>query len=228
MTEKKSVLDHDSIASTSAGLYPGDTSVLPMDTRLALCKLLTGPFIDAESRHWTVVLRDEAIIRSRLSELFLDLMLDRDRRVAFTRQADTAELDSPILLRTAKLSLMDSVLLLHLRESLVNAEARNDQAVVDAEELRELLEVYAMENGDKVGAHKRIDRSIDKMKTNSILKTAGSPNRYLVSPTLRLLFTADDVEALGRIYRKVAAGEPLTHQDFAGADLVVSEDGSYE
>ena len=30
---------------TSAVLYPGDTGALPMDTRFALCKLLTGPFI---------------------------------------------------------------------------------------------------------------------------------------------------------------------------------------
>ena len=91
------MLDHDSTPPTSAALYPRDTGALPMDTRLALCKLLTGPFIDAESRHWTVVLRDEEILRSRLSEMFLDLMLDRDRRVAFTRQADTADLDTPTL-----------------------------------------------------------------------------------------------------------------------------------
>ncbi len=215
-------------ATSATALYPGDTGTLPMDTRMVLCKLLTGPYIDADSRHWAVLLRDEAIVRSRMADLFLDLMLDRERRVAFTRQADTVELDSPVLMRTVKLTLIDSVLLLHLRESLVDAESRNEQAVVGGEELQDHLEIYALENGDKVGAMKRIARAIEKMRSYNILKSAGSPNRFVVSPTLRLLFTANDVEALGKIYKKIAAGEPLTEADYAEAGLNPDEDEADE
>lgn len=215
-------------ALPAPGLYSGDMGTLALDTRMALCKLLSGPYIDADSRHWTVVLRDEAILRSRLADLFLDLMLDRDRRVAFTRQADTLELDTPVLMRTARLTLLDSVLLLFLRESLVDAESRNEQAVISTDDLLDHLEIYATVNGDKVGAQNKITRAIEKMKLNSILKSAGSQGRYLISPTLRLLFTANDVEALGKIYKKVAAGEPLTEADYAEAGLHTGEEGTDE
>lgn len=194
-------------------LYIGDQGTLPVEIRLALCKLLTGPFIDGDSSHWPVVLREETILRSRLADLFLDLMIDRERRVAFTRQADTGDVDSPVLLRSFKLSFLDSVLLLHLREALIDAETRNERAVVDEVELLEHLELYAGAIGDRVAAQKRTKTSIDNMKKNNILQRRGSENRYEISPALRLLFTANDVEALGRVYRKLAAGEPVTADD---------------
>jgi len=41
----------------------------------------------APSQTCPVLVRDEALIRRRLSDLFLDLVIDRDLQVAFTRQA---------------------------------------------------------------------------------------------------------------------------------------------
>jgi hypothetical protein len=207
------VVDHTQDGTVSSELYVGDQGSLPMETRLALCKLLTGPFIDGDSFHWPVVLREEAILRSRLADVFLELMIDRERRVAFTRQANTGDLGSPVLLRSFKLSFLDSVLLLHLREALIDAETRNERAVVDEAELLEHLELYVGAVGDRVAAQKRIKTSIDNMKKSSVLQRRGSENRYEISPALRLLFTANDVEALGKVYRKLAAREPVTAED---------------
>ena len=98
-------------------LFPGDNGELSFDTRRVLCQLLLGPYIDAR-RHaaqWRALERDEARLRSRLSELFLELVLDRDLGVAFARQAETGELDAPVMLRTSPLTFIDSVLLLILR-----------------------------------------------------------------------------------------------------------------
>lgn len=205
-------------------LFTSDTGTLSLETRLALCKLLTGPFVNGDSPHWPVVLQEETILRSRLSDVFLDLLIDRERKVAFTRQADTGELEGPVLLRSTKLTLIDSVLLLHLREALIDAETRNERAVVDEADLLEHLDIYAMENGDRVKAHKRIRTSIEKMKTNNLLHSIrNAEKRYEISPALRLLFTANDVEALGKIYRKVAANEPVTEADYEGVEVVDDE-----
>ena len=81
-------------------LYLGDTGRLPQDARRALCQLLIGPSID-QQRHaklWPALLRNEAAIRTSLSDLFLELVLDRESGVAFTRQADTEDIDAPVLL----------------------------------------------------------------------------------------------------------------------------------
>lgn len=210
----------DQYADTSGKqLFAGDTGTLAHDTRLALCKLLQGPFIDADSPHWKAVLRDESILRMRLSDVFLELMLDRDRRVAFTRQAETGELDTPVLLRSLPLTFIESVLVLHLREKLIDAESRNDRAVVDEESLVESISLFAEPAGDAVATRKRLVAAIEKMRKNNILINIRGPERRVeISPALRLLFTANDVEALGRVYQKIAAGEPVTVDDFKESD----------
>jgi len=107
-------------------LFEGDGGELPLETRRALVQLLAGPSLDGQ-RHpklWPVLVRDEALIRRRLSELFLDLVIDTDTQVAFTRQADAGDLETPVLLRRAQLTFLDSIMLLHLRQRLTQADAQ--------------------------------------------------------------------------------------------------------
>lgn len=192
------------------GLFPGDTGSLPFEARRVLCQLLAGPSVDAE-RHallWPVLLREETAIRARLCELFLELVLDRDLRVAFVRQADTGELETPTLLRSSPLTFIDSVLLLSLRQRLAEAEAQGQRAVVEVDELHAQLAVYEPPQGtDRAGFTKKLNAAIEKMKKNNVLQPIrGSEGRHEVSPTLKLLFSAEDVQALGAVYREHLAG----------------------
>jgi len=187
------------------GLYPGDTGELPLDARRVLVQLLIGPSLDAKrhSKLWPVLLRHEMQIRSRLAELFLELVLDRDGELAFTRQVDTAELDTPILLRRTNLTFLDSVLMLYLRQQLAEADVRGERAVVSASELNEQLALYENSiNTDHAGFTKRVRAAIEKARTNNILnKISGSDDRYEISATLKLLFSAEEVANLTRRYR---------------------------
>ncbi len=134
MISSEQQAENVSIEDNQQGLFLGDNSTLPFDTRRVLIQLLMGPSLEAQrhSNLWPVLLRDEALIRSRLSELFLDLVLDHDLQVAFTRQLHVAELDIPVLLRRAQLTFVDSVLILYLRQRLAHAEAQGIRAVVPA------------------------------------------------------------------------------------------------
>lgn len=197
----------------AAVLFPGDTGSLSYETRRVLCQLLAGPSLDAE-RHgllWPTLLCGEAAIRARLSELFLELVLDRDLRVAFVRQADTGELEAPTLLRSSPLTFIASVLLLLLRQRLSEAEARGQRAVVEDDELHAQLAVYEPSLGtDRAGFTRKIHAAIEKMKQKNVLQPIrGSESRYEVSPALKLLFSAEDVQALGAVYRGHLAGQPV-------------------
>ena len=107
---------HVDDAQPAGVLFVNDTGELPLDTRRVLVQLLSGPSLEGRRhpRLWPVLLRDEQVIRRRLAELFLELVLDRDSQVAFTSQVAADELDIPILLRRAQLTFIDSVLLLFL------------------------------------------------------------------------------------------------------------------
>ena len=188
-------------------LYPGDSGQLPLDARRVLCQLLAGPNLDAE-RHgqlWPVLLRHEAALRAQLSEVFLELVIDREMGVAFTRQAETGELDTPKLLRTSPLTFIDSVLLLHLRQQLAEAEAQGRRAVVEEDVLVDVLSIYEKNlSTDRAGFNKRVANAVQKMRDNNVLnRLRGSEGRMEVSPALKLLFPAEDVQALAEVYRQM-------------------------
>jgi len=198
-------------SATENKLYNSDLGDLPLDTRRVLVQLLSGPSLDGR-RHgklWPVLLRDEAVIRHSLSNVFLDLIVDRDLEVAYTRQADTEDLDTPKLLRNVKLTFADSILLLNLRQRLTQADSRGERAVVSEQEIMDDLGVFERaENTDRFGFTKRIRASIKKMILRSILqKVRESDDRFEISPTLKLLFSAEVIEAMSERYQKMINGD---------------------
>lgn len=203
----------------SSALFPGDSGQLPLDTRRALVQLLAGPSLEAR-RHgklWPVLLRDEEVLRQRLAELFLDLVIDRDMQVAFTRQADTAELDVPLLLRRAQLTFIDSVLVLYLRQRLTQADSHGERAVVALDEILEHLTLYERAaSTDRAGFARRVSASVEKVKKHNILsKIRGSDDRFEISATLKLLFSADEISALAMLYQQMADGTLALSGDVA-------------
>jgi len=216
-----------SASEATSDLFSGDTGELAFETRRVLVQLLLGPSVDfrRHGRLWPILLRDEVIVRRRLHELFLDLIIDRDHQVAFTRQVQTDEIEIPVLLRRSPLSFLDSVLLLFLRQRLTQAEAQGDRAVVSVDEMIEHMSLFERQsNTDKAGFERRMRHSIDKMKRDSVLqKIRNSEDRFEVSPTLRLLFSAEEVIALTQIYRSLADGA-LASNSSPGTDGLTTED----
>lgn len=213
--------------AAAAALYPGDNGELSLQARRVLVQLLAGPSLDGQ-RHallWPELIRHEEAISRRLSELFLELVIDRDQQVAFTRQADTGELDTPLLLRRAKLTLLDSILLLQLRQILTQADAQGERAVVSRDEMVEYLSVYERANNtDRALFEKRIQASMEKVRKHSILrKIRGSDGRFEVSPTLKLLFSAEEIQALTRVYADMAAPQSQPEPDAGPADPSASQ-----
>ncbi|MEO7143863.1 MAG: DUF4194 domain-containing protein [Bryobacteraceae bacterium] len=211
---------------SSAKLFASDSGELPQETRRVLVQLLAGPSVDGR-RHpklWPVLVRDEALIRCRLSELFLDLIMDAGIQVAFTRQADAGELETPVLLRRAQLTFLDSIMLLHLRQPLTQADTQGERAVVTIDEIVEHMSVYERStNTDRAGFNKRIQASIEKIKKHGILqKIRSSDDRFEISPTLKLLFSAEAIQALTRTYQRMAAGEVVRPAQILDPD---DEDG---
>ena len=209
ITDPLNGIESEKPESAENSLFSGDTGELPLDTRRALVQLLSGPSLDQRrhSKLWPVLLRDESVIRRRLADLFLELIIDRDLQVAFTRQVESDDLDAPKLLRRAQLTFIDSVLLLYLRRQLTQAESHGERAVVSKNEIVEHLSPYEKTGStDQAGFAKRIHASIEKIKKHNILqKIRASDDRFEVSPTLKLLFSAEEIQALTKQYQRMAA-----------------------
>jgi len=207
-------------------VFRGDSGELPLETRRVYVQLLLGPAVDAQrqSKLWPVLLRDERVLRARLHELFLELVIDYDQQIAFTRQVVDPDVDVPILLRKSTLTFIQSALLLYLREQLTHAEARGERAVVSRTEMIEHLRVFEPDrNGDQAKFERQAGGAVDRAgQLNLIRKLRGDEERYEVSPTLKLLFPAEEIQALARTYARLserAARGELASRDWDAAAL---------
>lgn len=123
-------------------LWDGDSGTLREPSRRVLVQLLRGPYLSA-SRHgnlWTALLSDEDAVRSSLADLFLDLVTDHAAQVAFVRNT-SADVDAPKVMRTATLTFLDTALLLHLRQTLLQ-ESGGRKTIVGVDEVADQLQVY--------------------------------------------------------------------------------------
>ncbi|MEK6744219.1 MAG: DUF4194 domain-containing protein [Nitrospirota bacterium] len=195
----------------TAELYHGDTGRLPQDGRSVLAALLAGPSIDAKRNInlWPALLRYEDEIRSRLSELYLTLELDRELGVAFIKKADTGDLDTPTTLRRREITFIQSVLILYLRRLLIEATSKGEPAITSETDMMDHLKLYEPTgNTDHHGFEKKINSAVDTMRKFSILSAIrGSDDRYEISPTLKLLFTPENAESMIRVYRALKDGQ---------------------
>jgi hypothetical protein len=106
------------------------------------------------------------------------------------------------------LTFIDSVLLLFLRQRLSQADVHAERAVIAADEIVEYLTTYERSaSTDRAGFVKRVHASIEKIKKHSILqKLRATEDRFEISPTLKLLFSVEEIQALIRVYREIAQG----------------------
>ncbi|GAB3518958.1 DUF4194 domain-containing protein [Arthrobacter monumenti] len=193
------------VGGSAAGLWDGDTGTLREASRRTLVQLLRGPYLSA-ARHpnlWSALLADEAEIRARLADMFLELVADHEAQIAFVRNAG-ADVDAPKVIRTATLTFLDTALLLHLRQQLLH-EASGAKAIVGADEVADQLQVYrGKDNADPAGFAKRINSSWQKMVKYGLLAPTTTEGRFEISPVLRLVFGPDEIAAVRAEYRRLS------------------------
>lgn len=205
------------------GEWRGDTGILALPSRQALVALIKGPYLSGRHKPalWSALLADERAIRSRLHELFLDLVIDSIGEVAFVRNADVGGTDAPRTVRTESLSFLDTAMLLVLRELLLSREAEG-RVIVGQDEVYERLRVYRPADHDEKLYTSRLNSSWSTMKNKlRVLHQAGSggEERVEISPVLRLIVDVEQVDQIEREYRRLAGGEE-------SAEVGSAEEGS--
>jgi hypothetical protein len=207
---------------TPDALWPGDTGSLSLRSRRALVQLLKGPLITAtkHSAIWAAVLSDESALRARLAEVFLDLVLDENAGIAFTRMVRPGieapeELDIPQVLRTEPLTHVDTLILLHLRSRIAHA-LPGERVIVDADDLfAEILVYRSVTDTDEAAFRRRFDASMTRLNNKfNLLSTTETDGRYEVSPALKHIFDPQTVSAVTAEYRRFAetGGEEETEE----------------
>ena len=188
-------------------LFDGDKGLLPAEVRNTLARLLSTRFVDGvrNPAWWSRVQRHEDILRSRLNEVYLELVLDRRRQVAFTQQVEMST-DVPILLRKEKpLALPAAILLLHLRQEYDRGAVEGRDVVVDHADLLDHLEVWKdVDDQNPATFRKRCEAAISTVREKGILVLL-TADRYRISGVIYALLTAEKVDAMTAAFEEMAA-----------------------
>ncbi|WP_441005508.1 DUF4194 domain-containing protein [Arthrobacter sp. PsM3] len=211
-----------------AALFPGDTGVLPMKVRQALVKLLKGPYIDGgrDEKLWTTLLDNQLILRSRLSELFLTLQLDHERKVAVLRPVDPEAIGagtrSSILRQQRALSRVETIVLLRLRLLLDRHVTAQTDPTITREEIAELVAHYQPAGQqDALRDSDVVNRAITKLLARQLLLTTGLDEVYTISNALPLALPFDNIGDIpAQIDALVAAST-----DHSGTEPLLEFDG---
>lgn len=210
-------VDLEPLDDASVSLFEGDEGGLEFSQRRALVALLKQRFISARThpRDWAVLVDHERVLRSRLNDLFLDLVVDRSREVAWKRQA-TSETGGrfPTLLYDAAWSREETLVLVHLRDRLRAGLAGGDARVfVDREDIVEYVASFRPAHAtDEAGDEKRARNAVVSVVKSGLLIGAAGDDRYEISeavePLLPLELMQELLEALQRANGADAPPEP--------------------
>lgn len=215
-------------AAPDTALWTGDTGVMGEQSRRALLELIKGPYLSGVKAPalWSALLADEASIRSRLHELFLELVVDRVGEFAFVRNVSTTELTVPSTVRSAALTFLDTAMLLVLRQMLLAGEAEG-RVIVGQEDVFEQLQVYRTVDRDESDFNKRLNSTWLKMKnTLRVIHQAGAEDRAEISPVLRLIVDAEQIAAISGEYRRIAESGGRSGFDTGGEPNDIESDSA--
>lgn len=188
-------------------LWSGDAGALHEQSRRALLEILKGPYLSGRQQPqlWAALRADEQAIRSRLHDLFLDLVVDDIDEFAFARKVRGSERDIPSALRTERLTFLDTAMLLVLRQLLL-ASGGEARVIVGQDEVYERLMVYR-DGDDEATFVRNLNGAWGRMMNRFRVLHAAGEDRVEVSPMVKFMIDDEQVRAITAVYRSIARGD---------------------
>lgn len=220
---------------SGAALYDGDTGVLPLRVRQVLVRLLKGPYLDGgrDEKAWTTLLDHQDVLRSRLSELFLRLAVDHERKIAVLRPVDPELLGTAsratVLRQQRALSRVETILLLRLRLLLDRHSTAQTEPTVTLEELADVVAHYQpAEQQDALRDADTVNRAVAKLQARRLLIPTALEDVYLISNALPLALPFENLGDVTRHLEAVAAAGPVRDGGFThdAGQLALDVDGA--
>lgn len=212
--------------------FPGDRGVLDPEVRRVLVRLLQRRFLlaDRNADDWVVLLENQQVIESRLHDLFVRLVVDPDRGVAYKQQIRSDELDVPVLLRDDAYNRPETLVLVYLRTVYQReSTAGEPSARVDVEEIEQtVLSYFADGDGSPARRQRAIRTALARLRQEGIVDEE-SEGRYRISPLIEIVLSAERLRELDEWLREQAranaagAANPAGPAGAAGASDPASD-----
>lgn len=212
-------------------LFAGDRGVLDPEVRRVLVRLLQRRYLLAgdNREEWSVLLDHQQVIESRLNDLFVRLVVDHERGVAYKQQVRSDDLDVPILLRDDAYTRAETLVLVHLRTVYQReSTAGEPSARVDVEEVEQTVMTYfADSDGDTARRQRAVRGALQRLRRDGIVEEE-SEGRYLISPLVEIVLSSERLHALSTWLQEqaVRGDEPVGDTSLHVDDLEGEDEGN--
>ncbi|QFG22200.1 DUF4194 domain-containing protein [Actinomadura sp. WMMB 499] len=203
--EAAGFIDPVAMEDDPAELFAGDAGTLDVDVRRLLVRLLQRRFLLAEKSpaQWRTLLENHQIIESRLHDLFVRLVVDHERGIAYKQQVRSAELDVPILLKDDPYNRAETLVLVHLRTVFQRERGTGEtSARVDIEELEQTVLTYFDPDDHNLarGQHE-IRKAVERLVKEGLLAEE-SAGRYRITPLVEVVLSTERLTELNQWLRE--------------------------
>ncbi|MFD4407706.1 DUF4194 domain-containing protein [Nocardia sp. NPDC058499] len=198
-------IDPVSMEEDPTELFAGDRGTLDAGVRRVLVRLLQRRFLSADKypAQWRTLLENQQLIESRLHDLFVRLVVDHDRGIAYKQQVRSAELDVPILLRDDPYNRAETLVLVHLRTVFQQERVAGEvSARVDIEELEQtVLTYFDPDDTNMARGQQEIRSAVTRLAKEGLMEeeTAG---RYRITPLVEVVMSTEKLSELSRWLRE--------------------------
>lgn len=194
-------------------------STMPHDARRVLVHLMRQGSVMAsqKAKLFELLCRNEVAIRNHLSEVYLQLILDRKAGVAFVASANSEHSEEVVsdeqeieetttLISKRTLSLYDTLILLVLRKHYQDRESAGEQKItIDIERLESYLSPFLPITDHASKDRKKLLARVREMVKRKVLATIrGAEDRYEITPIIRYVVSASFLESMLKEYTLLA------------------------
>ncbi|MFB9165477.1 MULTISPECIES: DUF4194 domain-containing protein [Arthrobacter] len=203
--------------STERTLFPGDTGSFPLDMRQALVRLLRGPYIDgaADPALWTTILTHSVSLQQYLSEIFLLLSVDSERKIALLAPAEIEAVHAQPIVARKPLRREETLLALRLRVLLDRHAGTGTDVSISRAGAREILAEHRQPGTvDDKRLDEATDAALARLLNLKLILPTELENEYRVSNALALALPFDSIDQIPAYLAALDAGA----QDEPGTD----------
>jgi Domain of unknown function (DUF4194) len=206
----------------NCSLFEGDFGKLAVEVRRALVVILKKRYVSAERDPdvWRILVQNRTALETRLNDVFLQLVVDRDYDVAYKRQAVPEGGGTfPTLLHNAAYSREQTILMVHLRGVFRSGLSDGAQTVfVDSQELiDEVANYLPASTTNKVDADRAAQRAVEALYKSDILLQTPEPDRYRISPIIEVLLPVGRLQELAESLSQSWATPGNEHAENGGS-----------
>ena len=187
------------MSSSERTLFPGDTGSLPLDLRQAIVRLLRGPYVDgtADPGLWNTVLTHAVTLQQYLSEIFLLLSIDTERKIALLTPADVDAVHTQPIVARKPLRREETLLALRLRVLLDRHAGSGTDVSISRAGAREILAEHRQPGTvDDKRLDEQTDAALARLLNLKLILPTELDHEYRVSNALALALPFDWIDQI--------------------------------